>query len=109
MAQLLLDIVLQSPHCLASRMRWAELLRKLLRQLRKTLTLTIPWRPLYELIQKTGLEEGLHDFSGASPLCSPQALALALTRRVPWLIGTSKCHRARGVPAACRAHAADKG
>ena len=33
-AELLLDISLRSPHCLATRMRWAELLRKILRQVR---------------------------------------------------------------------------
>ena len=64
-AQLLLDIVLQSQYCLASRMRWADQLRKLLRQLRKTLTLTIDWRPLYKLIHNCA-EEGRQVFNGTA-------------------------------------------
>lgn len=68
-AQLLLDIVLESKYCLASRMRWADQLRKLLRQLRKTLTLTIDWRPLYQLIHDSS-EEGKRYFTGVAPACS---------------------------------------
>lgn len=96
-AELLLDIALHSQHCLATRMRWAELLRKILRQvccilcgcpcsmhsiacrvlthdsllqLRKTVTVTIEWRPLYQLIRDV-LHEGLHTFVGALRFCVP--------------------------------------
>ena len=61
---LLLDIVLQSTHCLDSRLRWSDTLYKLLRQLRETASLTIDWQPLYQLL-RTALREGLHNFSGA--------------------------------------------
>ena len=62
--------MLQSKYCLASRMRWADQLRKLLRALRKTLTLTIDWRPLYQLICDCS-KECLHIFSGGGPGLEP--------------------------------------
>ena len=83
-AQLLLDIVLQSQYCLASRMRWADQLRKLLRQLRKTLTLTIDWRPLYKLIHNCA-EEGRQVFNGAA--CSETVIITCTSTQPLSLLG----------------------
>lgn len=49
--ELLLDIVLSSEYCTASRMRWGDILRKFLRAQRKIISVIIPWRRLHEAVQ----------------------------------------------------------
>lgn len=45
--EMVLDVVLTSKYCTATRIRWGDVLRKLLRNLRKTLTVTVSWRDIY--------------------------------------------------------------
>ena len=48
------------------QVRWGALLAKLLRTYRTRITLSIPWRPLFETL-RAKFVEGLDTYSGALP------------------------------------------
>eukprot|EP00271_Cylindrocystis_brebissonii_P016760 TRINITY_DN411_c0_g2_i2.p1 TRINITY_DN411_c0_g2~~TRINITY_DN411_c0_g2_i2.p1 ORF type:complete len:1936 (-),score=317.53 TRINITY_DN411_c0_g2_i2:450-6257(-) len=52
-ARTMLEIFMSSPQNFFGQVRWSPALSKILRKYRRDLTLTIPWRPLYELMLKT--------------------------------------------------------
>ena len=64
--QLLLDIIFSSQHCTASRMRWGDVLCKLLRALRNTITLVIPWRSLHQAMRACS-DSPAQAYSGSRP------------------------------------------
>ena len=72
--ELLLDVMLSSKYCLASRMRWGDVLRKLLRTLRKTLSLTISWQSLFTAMCTCATSPG-EAYSGMTCFCPKQALS----------------------------------
>jgi proteasome activator subunit 4 len=47
-----LDVILQTPDNLFIQIRWAQLLTKILRKFRKKLSLTVEWRPLFNIVNE---------------------------------------------------------
>ncbi|KAL4431419.1 hypothetical protein ABPG75_006675 [Micractinium tetrahymenae] len=52
---LLLDIVLSCQTDVVPQVRWAQQLHRLLRVHRRKLRVTVPWRPLYAMLYRTGM------------------------------------------------------
>ena len=74
--ELLLDILQSSKYCTASRMRWGDVLRKLLRTLRKIITITVPWRPLCKALDACNLApEHIYTGERQMPICQRNKFA----------------------------------
>lgn len=55
-ASLLLDIVLSCQNDLVPQVRWAQQLHRLLRVHRRKLKIVVPWRPLYLMLHRYGMQ-----------------------------------------------------
>lgn len=56
LAETLLDIVLLTPCDVAVQARWGGILHRVLKTQRRKLSLSLPWRPWYEMLRKQNLE-----------------------------------------------------
>lgn len=64
LVETLLDIVMATEQDLALQARWGALLHRLLRTYRRKLALTVPWRPLFEMLRRQTLEPS-QNYEGA--------------------------------------------
>lgn len=76
----LLDIVLSCQADVVPQVRWAQQLHRLLRVHRRKLNIAVPWRPLYEMMYRTGMEPSAAYQGGGVTEARHQALTTLVHR-----------------------------
>jgi proteasome activator subunit 4 len=56
LAETLLDIVISTPSDIAAQARWGAVLHRVLKTQRRKLSLSLPWRPWYEMLRRQNIE-----------------------------------------------------
>ncbi|KAI3424360.1 hypothetical protein D9Q98_009913 [Chlorella vulgaris] len=78
--EFMLDVVLSCQSDLVVQVRWAQQLHRLLRVHRRKLQVSVPWRPLYEMMRRQGMEPSAAYEGGGVAEARHQALVTLVHR-----------------------------